>query len=122
MNELWLTIKGWAKAILFSIVLIYAILFVFKNSGKPVDFWWWFDHEKATSVFFLTSGAFVAGMLFTIILTTSFKTMRQIRDLRSRSRQEKLERNLNEMAAKAALLQTRPAATEDRASKIVDRK
>ena len=118
MNELWLAIKAWAKGIVFSIVLVYAILFVYNNSGETVKFWWWFSHIKETSVFFLASGAFAIGILFTLIVITTYKTMRQIRDLRSRSRQDKLERNLAEMTAKAAMLQTRPAGE----AKVEDRR
>ena len=112
MNEIWLSIKAWTKGIIFSAILIYAILFIYNNSGKPVDFWWWFGHTHQTSVFILVGGAFVSGNLFVIILSTSLKTLRQIRDLRSRSRQDKLEKNLADMTAKAAMLQTRPAGTE----------
>jgi uncharacterized integral membrane protein len=111
MNQIWLNIKAWTKGIVFSIILIYAILFIYNNSGKDVDFWWWFNHLHHTSVFLLVAGAFFAGILFTIILSTTLKTLRQIRDLRSRSRQDKLERNLADMTAKAAMLQTRPAET-----------
>jgi uncharacterized integral membrane protein len=107
MNEIWLSIKAWIKGIIFSLILIYAILFVYNNSGKDVDFWWWFKHLHHTSVFLLVAGAFFAGVLCTIVVATTLKTLRQIRDLRSRSRQDKLERNLADMTAKAAMLQTR---------------
>jgi uncharacterized integral membrane protein len=108
MNEIWLSIKAWIKGIIFSLILIYAILFVYNNSGKDVDFWWWFKHLHHTSVFLLVAGAFFAGVLCTIVVATTLKTLRQIRDLRSRSRRDKLERNLADMTAKAAMLQTRP--------------
>ena len=109
MNELWLSIKAWTQRILLAALVIYAGLYVYKNSGTPVKFWFWFNREDSTSVFFLTSGAFFAGIIFTILAGTALKTLKQIRDLRSRGRQEKIERDLNEMKTKAAMLQTRPA-------------
>ncbi len=112
MNEIWLSIKAWTKGILFSAILLYSILFVYNNSGKPVDFWWWFKHVHQTSVFLLAAGAFASGMLFTVIVSTTWKTVRQVRELQSRSRRDKLERDLTDMTAKAAMLQTRPAGAE----------
>jgi hypothetical protein len=60
-------------------------------------------------VFLLTTGAFLAGVVFTIVANTTLKTVRQIRDLRSRGRHEKMERDLEDMKTKAAMLQTRPS-------------
>jgi uncharacterized integral membrane protein len=111
MNELWIKIKAWTKAILIGALLIYALLFIYNNSGEPVNFWWWFSHTHPTSVFFLTAGAFLAGIIFTILVRTSWKTWRQIRTMRERGRTGKLEREMADMKAKAAMLQTRPAAT-----------
>jgi uncharacterized integral membrane protein len=108
MNELWLSIKAWTQRILLALLAIYAGFFIYKNSGSDVKFWFWFNHVHSTSVFFLTSGAFVAGIVFTILVSTALKTLRQIRELRGRSRQDKLEREISDMKAKAAMLQTRP--------------
>jgi hypothetical protein len=44
------------------------------------------------------------------------RTVKQIRELRHRGRQEKIERDINEMKAKAAMLQTRPAGTDTTAN------
>ena len=108
MNEVWLSIKAWTQRLLLAALVIYFALYVYNNSGTSVSFWFWFKHEHATTVFFLTSGAFLAGMIFTILVSTALKTLRQIRELRGRSRQDKLERDISEMKAKAAMLQTRP--------------
>jgi lysylphosphatidylglycerol synthetase-like protein (DUF2156 family) len=109
MNEIWLSIKAWTQRIVISALVIYAGFFVYKNSSDSVKFWFWFDHEHTTTVFLLAAGAFAAGMIFAVLISTALKTLRQIRDLRSRSRQEKLERDLIDMKAKAAMLQTKPA-------------
>jgi lysylphosphatidylglycerol synthetase-like protein (DUF2156 family) len=112
MNELWLSIKVWTQRILLALLAIYAIFFVLKNSGDPVNFWFWFKHEPAkTTVFILSAIAFVAGMVVMLLLSTAIRTVKQVKELRSRGRQEKMERELADMKAKAAMLQTKPAAT-----------
>jgi hypothetical protein len=108
MNEIWLSIKAWTQRLLLAALVIYAGLYIYNNSGTTVKFWYWFKHEHETTVFFLTSGAFLAGAIFTILSATALKTVSQIRELRHRGRQEKIERDISEMKAKAAMLQTRP--------------
>jgi uncharacterized integral membrane protein len=111
MNELWLSIKVWTQRILLAAVAIYAFIFVIQNNKDPVDFWFWFKHDPAkTTVFILTAIAFVAGMVVMLLLSTALRTVKQVKELRSRSRQEKMERELADMKAKAAMLQTKPPA------------
>jgi hypothetical protein len=112
MNDFWLSLKAWTQRLILAALVVYAALYIYNNSGEPVHFWIWFKHEPSTSVFFLTSGAFLAGVVFTILASTALKTIKQIRELRSRGRQEKIERDLNEMKTKAAMLQTRPVEGE----------
>ena len=112
MNEIWLSIKSWTQRLLLAALVIYAALFVFKNNSEGVKFWFWFDHIHTTTVFILTASAFAAGIIFAILVNTALKTLRQIRDLRSRSRQEKIERDISDMKTKAAMLQTRPAGSD----------
>ena len=109
MNDLWLKIKAWTKGIIFGALLLYAALFIYNNSGKDVDFWWWFKHTHQTTVFLLALFAFCGGVLTDIIVRTTWQTYRQIREARMRSRTDKLERDMADMQAKAAMLQTRPA-------------
>ena len=109
MNDLWLTIKAWFKGIVFVSILLYAVIFIYKNNGETVHFWWW-SQPTETSVFLLSSSAFIAGIVFTIIFRTTWKTWRQISEIRGRSRTGKLEREMADMKAKAAMLQTRPPA------------
>jgi lysylphosphatidylglycerol synthetase-like protein (DUF2156 family) len=108
MNEIWLSIKAWTQRLLLAALVIYAGLYIYKKNDKPATFWFWFNHEPSTTVFFLTSVAFLAGVVFTILAATALKTLKQIRELRHRGRQEKIERDINEMKTKAAMLQTRP--------------
>jgi uncharacterized integral membrane protein len=102
MSEIWLKIKVWTKVIVFSAALIYALLFIFNNSGKPTEFWYWFGHTYSTSVFFLTTGCFVAGILVTLMVRTSFTTLRQIRTLQERNRVSKAERQCTPDARRPA--------------------
>jgi uncharacterized integral membrane protein len=110
MNEIWLSIKSWTQRLVLAALVIYAGVFVYNNRTE-VKFWYWYQHTRSTTVFVLTAGAFTAGMIFMVLLSTAYKTLNQIRELRSRSRHEKMERELADMKAKAAMLQMRPAGT-----------
>jgi hypothetical protein len=114
MNEVWLSIKAWTQRLLLAALAIYAALYIYHNSGEPVKFWYWFKPEHETTVFLLTTGAFFAGIVCTILVVTALRTIQQVRDLHSRGRQEKMERDVAEMKAKAAMLQTRPVTEEPR--------
>jgi lysylphosphatidylglycerol synthetase-like protein (DUF2156 family) len=114
MNEVWLGIKVWTQRLILAAVVVYAALYVYNNTGEPVQFWYWFKHTHSTTVFVLTSGAFLIGVICTILAGTAWKTVRQIKELRSRGRQEKLEREIAEMKTKAAMLQTRPVEGESK--------
>jgi len=108
MNDLWLNIKEWTQRLILAAAAIYAVFYIYYNSGEPVKFWYWFKPEHPSTVFWLTTGAFFAGVICTLLVSTAWKTVRQVKELRSRGRQEKLEREISEMKTKAAMLQTRP--------------
>jgi uncharacterized integral membrane protein len=107
---MWLKIKVWTKVILFGLVLLYALIFVFNNSSTQARLWYWFGHDEERSVLFLVLGSFLAGVVITILVRTTFKTLGQIRDLQSRGRADKLAREVAEMKSKAAALRTRDIA------------
>jgi len=112
MGNLWLKIKIWTKGIIFGAMALYALLFLYFNSGRePVKFWYWIGREPANPPLMLILVSFLAGVVATIIVRTTFRTARQIRDMREKGRLEKLEREHAEMKAKAAMLQTRTAPT-----------
>lgn len=113
MGELWLKIKIWSKGIVIWAILIYVLLFVLNNSGQPVKFWYWFRREYETSMLVLILAIFLAGVLATIIVRAAVKTVRQVRDLRQRSRLAKLEREQAQIRAKAAMLQTRTSQPQE---------
>jgi lysylphosphatidylglycerol synthetase-like protein (DUF2156 family) len=108
MNEVWLSIKAWTQRLILAAAVVYAGLFFYKNNDQPVKFWYWFKPEHESTVFMLSTAAFFAGVICTIVANTALKTIRQIKELRSRGRQEKMEREISEMKTKAAMLQTRP--------------
>ena len=112
MQNLWLKIKVWTKVTIAAVIVLYVLIFVFQNSGKPVKFWFWFNREYEGSLLSLVFFAFLIGGLVAILATTTIRTIRQIRELRARSRSERLEQEVADMKAKAARLQTRPIGAE----------
>ena len=107
---MWLKIKVWTKVTLFGLLAIYAAIFLIKNTGRDVEFWYWFNRAPKLPVLLLVLGAFLAGVVLTILLRTTFKTIRQIRELQARNRADKLHREVEEMRVKAAALRTRESA------------
>jgi hypothetical protein len=112
MGDFWFKLKIWAKTTLFAVLFIYAILFIYNNSNEQVHFWWWFghnyEHEKLTFGF----ASFLGGVILTLVVRTWFATMHQMRELQSRSRAQRIEKDLQDMKEKAARLQSRPPTTQ----------
>src|SRR3954468_10321640 len=101
MNNLWLKIRIWTKVIAFAFFLIYALTFTYFNYAQKVKFWVWFRTEPNTSVLGLALIAFLVGVIGTILVRTTFKTIKQVQELRARNRAEKIERQMAEMQVKA---------------------
>lgn len=106
---MWLKIKVWTKVVVFGVVFLYSLIFIWMNGDKTAKFWYWPKHEPEWPVLFLVLGAFLTGIVVTILLRTTFKTLRQVRELQARSRADKLHREMETMKAKAAMLRTRDA-------------
>ncbi len=117
MENLWIKIKSWTKIVIFSVLVIYLLIFAFRNANKDVTIWWWFGKEIPTSALELIAAMLLAGVLGTLVVRMAFRAMRQIRELRSRSATAKMQKDVAEMKAKAAMLQTKPQA-EIRNSKL----
>ena len=111
MGNLWLKIKVWTKVTIAAVIFLYLLIFLLKNSGEQAKFWFWFNRSYNGALLYLVLFAFLIGGLVTILATTTFRTLRQIRELRARSRSAKLEAELNDMRTKAAMLQTRSSGT-----------
>jgi lysylphosphatidylglycerol synthetase-like protein (DUF2156 family) len=110
MTNLWLKFKIWFKLTIFGLIAIYILIFLLKNSGKSVDLWLWFGTTGTytSSILALVFGVFVLSVIGTLLTSTIWRTVRQIREASARARSERLERAIADMNAKAARLQTRP--------------
>lgn len=115
MGDFWLKIKIWTKVILFALIALYALAFFFNNAGTDVKLWFFVNREYTVSVLLLVFLTFVIGVIGTLLVRTTLKTVRQIRDMRVRDRAVRLEREVADMKTKAAMLQTRPDTTSGEA-------
>ena len=107
MGNLWLKIKVGTKIAIFAILSIATLLFVVQNINKQVKIWLWNEYDTTLlKVMFFTV---LVSVIFTVLLATAFRTIRQIREIRARSRSQKLEEEIRVMKQKASMLQTRPA-------------
>src|ERR1700722_8504191 len=106
MADLWLKIKVWTKVTLFGLLLLYVLVFCVENSGK-VELWVWPNHKPQTSVLLLALYAFASGVVLTVLVRTTLKTLSQIRDLQHRSRHDRLAREVADMKSKAGMLRER---------------
>ncbi|HEV8607027.1 MAG TPA: hypothetical protein VGQ99_16925 [Tepidisphaeraceae bacterium] len=113
MNNLWLKFKIWFKLILFGLIALYILLFLLKNYDTHVTMWLWFGQSGAytSSILALVFAVFLLSVIGTLLTSTIWRTVHQIREASSRSRAQKLERAIADMNAKAAKLQTRPDPT-----------
>jgi uncharacterized integral membrane protein len=117
VGTLWLKIKVWTKVTLFALLTVYVLTFIFKNIGPKVDLWvWYFTPPLNLSVLLLALVSFLIGVLGTILSRTTFKTIRQLRNLAERTRGERLEREMSEMRTKAAMLRSRASTDPDAAA------
>lgn len=107
---MWLKIKVWTKVTLFAAVVLYVLIFIFMNGDKTARFWYWPKREPEWPVLFLVLGAFLTGVIGTILIRTTFTTLRQIRDLKVRSLAERRERELQELKRLEAM-RHKPALT-----------
>ena len=110
MDNLWLKIKFWTKLSITGLVVIYIAFFVGKNSDRTAHFWYWYGRDYTINILVLAGFAFLAGIVATLLVRTTFKTLRQFHSMRSRMRTERMERELADMKTKAAMLQTKSAA------------
>ena len=110
MTNAWLKIKIWFKLIVFGLIALYILFFLFKNYDTNVTVWMWFgDSGKYTgSILALVGCIFVISVIGTLLTSTIWRTVRQIREASARTRTQRLEKAIAEMNAKAAKLQTRP--------------
>jgi lysylphosphatidylglycerol synthetase-like protein (DUF2156 family) len=110
MGNVWLKLKIWIKVVLLAIVLLYVLFFVYKNAKEPVKLWYWYNHQPQTTVLMLALCSFLAGIAGTLLVRTTFATIRQVNELKGRQRTQRLDRAVADMQAKAAMLRTKSDA------------
>jgi uncharacterized integral membrane protein len=119
MQNLWLKIKIWTKIAVFSLVMIFLLIFVFNNSNKPASIWVWFGQEEVqTTVLKLIVSMLLVGVLGTLLVRMAFGTLRQIRELRHRNAAVQLHKDVADIKAKAAMLQTKPTGEGTEVGKV----
>jgi uncharacterized membrane protein YciS (DUF1049 family) len=109
MANLWLRIKIWFKVTLVAAVFVYVGCFTYENASEEVRFWYWHNHQPETNLLLLVLCAFGAGVVTALLFRTTVRTMRQINDLKHRSRVNRIDRQIADIHSKAAMLQTKPA-------------
>ena len=114
MATAFLKVKVWTKVIAVGLVLVYLTVFIVQNSENKATLWVWpgRDRPLETSVLKLVLVAFLGGVVGTLLVRTLFRTLRQIRDVRDRTRTERMERELVDMKTKAGMLRSRPTDPE----------
>jgi hypothetical protein len=122
MTNVWLKIRIWTKVVVFSVVGIYALLFVVKNwnvtvSRVTIPFVTEYHDSQLLAVLL---GTAAISIIAWSLLRTIAKTARQLKDMRGRSRTAKLEKEVAQMRAKAGRLQTRePDAAAPGSKRVV---
>ena len=114
MENLWLKIKIWTKIILFTLVVTYLIIFICENANQELKIWFWFTREPInTTALEVIPITLLAGVMGTLIVRMAFRAMRQIRELQKRNATARLDREVAELKAKAAMLQTKPNTPQE---------
>ena len=100
MGNLWVKIKVWTKVAVFAMLFLYIILFVIRTANGRSSSGTGSTTERIRRSWcsFL---AFVTGAVGTILIRTTFKTLRQIREMQERGRSEKMQRGREDIRAKA---------------------
>jgi hypothetical protein len=110
MGNLWLRIRIWTKVSVIGLLVLYVIVFTYKNAQEKVELWYWINQKPQTNLLLLVLCSFLAGVVGTIVARYTLRTVRQVQGLQDRARSQKLDRDSAQIRAKAAMLQTRGPA------------
>jgi uncharacterized integral membrane protein len=108
MSNFWLKLRIWTKTVLYVLLFLYALLFFFNNTAD-VTIWYWFGKSFTGATWWVMLFVFLGGAIAALLIRTIFKTIRQIRELKTRNQTNRMERELADMKSKAAMLHTKPA-------------
>src|SRR5258705_13475658 len=99
MTNVWLKIKIWFKLVLFGLIAVYILLFLFKNYDTTVTLWLWFGQNGTytSSILALVFAAFLLSVIGTLLTSTIWRTVRQIREAGPRSPTQRLEKPIGAM-------------------------
>ncbi|MGE5610638.1 MAG: DUF4190 domain-containing protein [Bacillota bacterium] len=109
MADLWLKIKLWTKVGLLGLVFLFLVILLNRNWNVEVSPYLDLVFRKYEKPSFLRVALIISvlSIFGWWLIITGFRTLRQFRQARERGRTERLEREVAEMKAKAAKLQTR---------------
>jgi uncharacterized integral membrane protein len=88
MNETWHNketlhkAKIWTKLIVLGLLVLFIALFVLENYSRSVDLW--FLRVHTMSVLELLVATFLAGVIATLLARPTYRTLRQIGELRKK--------------------------------------
>jgi hypothetical protein len=108
MSDFFAKVRAWTRLVLLCAMAIFVILLLILNRNTRVDVYLVFTTcEKASLllVLFLTAVFSIFGWW---LLWVVVRTLRQLREARDRALTQKTAKDLADMKAKAAMLQTRP--------------
>ena len=111
MSNTWLKLKMWTRLSLISAVIIYLLLFVFKNRNNEIKIDFVFKEYSNLNVLLVVLFTAIFIIFGWWLLKTVLRAVRQLKDITRRARMDRLEREHSDMAAKAAKLQTRSETT-----------
>jgi len=98
MAHVWLKIRIWTKVTIFALVAIYIVSFIIGNRHQPVNVWVFYGttlaQQPLLEVIFITLGIGIIGTLLAGLIRG---TIRQIRDVRARGRQEQLAKDVADL-------------------------
>jgi len=111
MANFWLKLKIWTKIILSGLIAIYVLAFILENHGNEAKLWIFPNKTYDSTTLVVAFFSFLAGMIVIVLIRTTLVTARQVRDLKERTRSAKLERAVQDMQNKAAMLRAKPSAS-----------
>lgn len=81
MREFWLKIWLWMKVSVFLVIAVYCLAFVSMNISTEAPLWVGPRKTISANLLTLAFGAFATGVLTTLLVRTTIKTLRQFREI-----------------------------------------
>jgi uncharacterized membrane protein YraQ (UPF0718 family) len=111
MVTLWDKIKLWTKITIFSAATIYLLLLILNNKDQTATIWIWFGNAPTVSLLKLIPSLLLAGVIGTLLVRMAYGTIRQLRQYQKHANDVQMRKDLEDLKAKAGMLQTKPTAT-----------